>query len=86
MSAQESSVAETSGNHALLFHYEVIDILAYNLQSMASLKWFQYLFRLKIGLKKGVPKFVSEQEDVYTTLFLNNSFNKTSNNTDVINL
>ena len=40
MLAQESSVAETSGNHALLFHYEVIDILAYKLQSMASFKWF----------------------------------------------
>ena len=40
MLAQESSVAETSGNHALLFHYEVIDILGHDLQSMASFKWF----------------------------------------------
>lgn len=38
--AGESSVAETSGNHALLFHYEVVDILAHDLQLMASFKWF----------------------------------------------
>ena len=30
MLAQESSVAETSGNHALLFHYEVIDIHSFS--------------------------------------------------------
>ena len=40
MLAQESSVAETSGNHALPFHYQVIDILGLDLRSMASFKWF----------------------------------------------
>ena len=40
MLAQESSVTETRGNHALLFRYEVIDILAHNLQLMANFRWF----------------------------------------------
>ena len=42
MLAQDLRVMEPSGNHALLFHYKVIDIhvLAHNLQFMASFKGF----------------------------------------------
>ena len=50
MLVQESGVTEVSGNHALLFHCEVINILVHNLQSMASFKWFEYYFVLKSSL------------------------------------